>query len=421
MTTTTKRLPETKLTALKLIPGAALLIQHLADTPGVYLVGGAVRDLMLGFAQFDFDLVVEGDAAEIAHHLAERIGGSVAEHERFGTATFRANDGLVVDIATARTETYAQPGALPVTAPASLADDLVRRDFTVNAMAVALWEEKLGEITEYPGASADLSARVLRVTHDNSFIDDPSRLLRLLRYGSRLGFTAEPHTEELARRAVAAGAPGTISGRRIADELLDLLAERSALVALDSMRALELDHALDPLFEADEYVASRSLLDLPDGIRQDLLLMSVCCMRMPSEELDAWLDRLNLEAGERAVVSEAVLRHDEVFVGLDAEAEESALDARLRRCKAETATLAAAVPGVDRELAARTRKWLRERRDDHLRISGTDLLAAGIPEGPAIGRALAATLALTVDGEVEGREQQLQRAVEIARAIAHPQ
>lgn len=421
MTTTTKKLPETKLKALTLMPGAALLIEHLAGTPGVYLVGGAVRDLMLGFAQFDFDLVVEGDAAPVARHLAERIGGSVTEHERFGTATFRSDDGLVVDLATARTETYEEPGALPVTAPASLAEDLVRRDFTVNAMAVALWAEKLGEITEYPGASADLAARVLRVTHDESFIDDPTRLLRLLRYGSRLGFTAEPHTEELARRAVAAGAPSTVSGRRIADELLDLLAERSALVAMDSMRALELDHALDPLFEADEYVASRSLLDLPDGIRQDLLLMAVSCLRMPSAELTSWLDRLNLEAGERAVVSEAVLRHDEILVGLAPDVEESALDTRLRRCKAETAALAAAVPGVDRELAARTRTWLRERRDDHLQISGADLLAAGIPEGPAIGRALAATLALTVDGEIEGRRQQLQRAVEFARTIAHPQ
>ncbi len=403
------------------MPGAALLIEHLADTPGVYLVGGAVRDLMLGFAQFDFDLVVEGEAAPVARRLEERIGGSVTEHERFGTAIFRSDEGLVVDLATARTETYEEPGALPVTTPASLTEDLVRRDFTVNAMAVALWADKLGELTEYPGASADLSARILRVTHDESFIDDPTRLLRLLRYGSRLGFTAEPHTEELARRAVAAGAASTVSGRRIADELLDLFAERSALVALDSMRALELDHALDPLFEADEYIASRSLLDLPDGIRQDLLLMAVCCLRMPSAELAAWLDRLNLEADERAIVSEAVLRHDEILVGLAAGIEESALDARLRRCKAETAALAAAMPGVDRKLAARTRKWLRERRDDHLLISGADLLGAGIPEGPAIGRALAATLALTVDGEVEGREQQLKRAIEIARTIAHPQ
>lgn len=401
------------------MPGAASLIKTLADTPGVYLVGGAVRDLMLGFAQFDYDLVVEGEAATVANLLYEELGGDVTVHDRFGTATFRGEGNLVVDIAGARTESYSSPGELPIVKPSTLEEDLVRRDFTVNAMAVALWKNRLGEMYEFPGASADLAARVLRITHDESFVDDPTRLLRLLRYGSRLGFTAEPHTEEMARRAVAAGAATTVSGRRIADELLDLLAERSALVGLDSMQALELDHALNPLFEADEYLASRALLNLPEGIRQDLLLLSACCLRMPSAELVAWLDHLGLQAAERSVVSDAVLRQDEVLVGLDADAEESRLDARLRAYKPETVALAAAMPGVDRALADRSRRWLTERRDDHLQISGADLLAAGIPEGPAIGRALAATLALAIDGKTMDRDDQLRRAVDLARAEAH--
>lgn len=421
MSQTDTKLPEMKLRALRELPGFGAVLEAVSETPGVHLVGGAVRDLMLGFAQFDFDLVYEGDAAELATLLCDRLGGEHVAHERFRTATFRGADGLVVDIASARTESYPQPGALPEVQPASLTEDLGRRDFTVNAMAVALWAERLGEMTEYEGARSDLLARVLRVMHDRSFIDDPTRLLRLLRYGARLGFTAEPATEQLARVAVDAGAMQTVSGPRIADELMDLLAERSALVAMESMNALALDVALHPKFAADEYIASRALLELPEGVSQDLLLMAVCCLAMNAQQLAQWLDKLGLEAGKRAVVSDAALRHADVFVDLTIETEASAFDAALRRFKPETIVLAAAMPGADRALAARAREWLNDRNHRHLLISGADLRRAGVPEGPAIGRALAATLALAIDGEAQGHDEQLRRALAIASADAHPQ
>lgn len=420
MTNTAGQLPEIKLRALRKLPGAAELLDAVADQPGAYLVGGAVRDLMLGFAQFDFDLVYEGEAAALAAVLAERLGGEVTLHERFGTATFRGRSELVVDIASARTETYSAPGALPDVSPATLAEDLRRRDFTVNAMAVALWSERLGDLIEYDGAKSDLLARVLRISHDASFIDDPTRLLRLLRYGARLGFTAEPHTEQLAREAVEAGAMATVSGQRIADELMDLLGERSALVSLESMNALGLDRALDERFEADEYVAARALLELPEGVSQDLLLMAVCCRAMEAERLADWLDRLGLQSHQRAIVADAVLRHAEVFEGSSPADEPSKFDAALRRFKPETVVLAYAVPGADRELATRAREWLNARNHDHLLIGGADLRRAGVPEGPAIGRALAATLALAIDGEATGRDEQLRRAIEFAREDAHP-
>ncbi|MBK5230353.1 MAG: hypothetical protein JJE27_04180, partial [Thermoleophilia bacterium] len=142
---------------------------------------------------------------------------------------------------------------------------------------------------------------------------------------------------------------------------------------------------------------------------------------MPAEELSRWLGYLGLEAHGRATVTDSMLRHGEVFDGLDPDAAASRVDLALRRFKPETVALAAAQPGVDRELALRTRRWLAERRDDHLRIGGADLLAAGIPEGPGIGRALAATFALAIDGEATGRDEQLARAIEFARADAHPE
>ena len=167
----------------------------------MYLVGGAVRDLLLGGRPLDLDLVVEGDAAAFAASL----GGELKVHDRFGTSTVTL-DGFSYDIARARRETYAHPGALPDVAPAPLAEDLERRDFTVNTLALALAGDRAGELHSVPPALEDLDARRLRVLHDQSFIDDPTRLFRLVRYATRLGFEIEPHTRALAERAIAGGA-----------------------------------------------------------------------------------------------------------------------------------------------------------------------------------------------------------------------
>ncbi|MBJ7457631.1 MAG: CCA tRNA nucleotidyltransferase [Thermoleophilaceae bacterium] len=409
-------LPEAKTEALRVLPGIPELLDAVADRPGTYLVGGAVRDLMLGFAQFDYDVLVEGDAGELAEHLAQRIGGTVTLHPRFLTANFRSTDGaLSIDVASARTETYAEPGALPQVEPADLERDLVRRDFTVNAMALAVWQERFGELFEFPDASADLLARVLRVTHDQSFIDDPTRLLRLLRYGARLGFTAEPHTEELARRAVAAGAPGTVSGGRIRDELLDLLAERSAVVGVESMYALGLDRALHEKFDADEYVVARATNEQVDGLRQELLLLALCSRAMEPETLNAWLAHLKLSRRDAEIVIQAVARGAGLITELARAQSNSEVDSLLRSLNTETIVFALALPGGDRETAEVARRWLKDRNEGKLEISGADLRDAGVSEGPVIGRALAETLEATLNGALAGRDAQLTFALDQAR------
>jgi tRNA nucleotidyltransferase (CCA-adding enzyme) len=321
----------------------------------------------------------------------------------------------LVDIAAARTETYARPGALPDVTPSDLEHDLVRRDFTANAMALAIWHARLGELFEFPGATADLAARLLRVTHDQSFEDDPTRLLRLLRYGARLGFTAEPRTEDLARRAIESGAVATLSGARVADELMDLLAERSAVVALDSMYALGLDRALHPQFDADEYLASRATMQLADGIRQDLLLLAAGSRAMDEQTLGQWLNFLNLPQRERNVVVDAVTRHSEVALLGAAATADSEFDSALRAYKPETVALAAAMPAAPIEFSERAHAWLKTRNGQQLAITGADLREAGAPEGPAIGRALAEALDRTIDGELAGRDDQLKFALSIVR------
>jgi len=342
-------IPEAKSDAFRALPGAAVLIELFAERPQTYLVGGAVRDLMLGFIQFDFDLMVAEDAAGAAALLAERIPGSVREHPRFMTANFCADDGsLVVDIATSRRERYAEPGALPEVSPASPEEDLPRRDFTVNAMAMAIWAERFGELIEFPDASSDLMARILRVTHDASFIDDPTRLLRLLRYGARLGFTAEPHTEELARNAVAEGVINTVSGARIRDELIDLLSERSAVVAIESMHELGLDGALHAEFHADEYLAARAQLELQPPAQQALVLLALGAKEMGRDTLQTWLGHLALPRAAAKVVREAVEHGATLLDQLDELADDAARSSRVSSLHPETLVFALALPGSAR-------------------------------------------------------------------------
>src|SRR5829696_7958712 len=228
--------PDELLRRLRSLPAAAPLLAVLGDEPGVHVVGGAVRDLLLGGAPVDLDVVVEGDAIALAGRLAAGLGedAELHEHDRFGTATVRAG-GHAYDLAGARAETYARPGALPDVRPGTLEEDLLRRDFTVNAIAVGLD----GRLVAAPGALDDLAARQLRVLHDASFVDDPTRLLRLVRYATRLGFGVDAGTSALASAAVARGALATVTPARLGSELRLLLREPSASEALARVAAWE--------------------------------------------------------------------------------------------------------------------------------------------------------------------------------------
>ena len=241
------------------LPGMDRLLPALAGLPPTYLVGGAVRDLLVGHGSVDLDLAVEGDAVAASRELAERLGGDASEHGRFGTATVARRE-LAVDLATARRESYSRPGALPDVEPASLEEDLARRDFSVNAMAIALSEPGRGELRDPVGGFDDVAAARIRVLHDRSFIDDPTRLLRALRYEARLGFSLERETERLVREAVAADALATVSGARVRDELMDLLGEPAAPVAVGRMRDLGVAAALHPQLRAEPGLVASALL-----------------------------------------------------------------------------------------------------------------------------------------------------------------
>ena len=374
----------------------------------MYLVGGAVRDLLLDQPHVDLDIALEGDAAWAARELAERVGGTALVHDRFGTATIEA-PGLTLDLAATRREQYPEPGALPEPEPAGLDEDLKRRDFTINAMAIALSGDQLGRLHDPLGGRDDLDAGAVRVLHDRSFFDDPTRLLRALRYEARFDFAMDPDTEEQAKRAVGEDALDPVSGARIRDELMDLLSEPAAPRALERMRALGIDRAIDESLHADaELAAGAQLAAAETGADPALAALAALWARATGEP-GRLVERLALTADERERAGRASARARDLARELRGDLRPSELHRLLSPEPPETLALALAM-GAPAEPVLEFCSGLRDVR---LEISGTDLMAAGVPESPAIGRALSKVLEMKLDGEVSGRQQELEAAMKV--------
>lgn len=338
----------------------------------VYLVGGAVRDRLLGHGRADVDVVVVGDAAA----LGRALGAPLAEHERFGTAKVEIG-GHEVDIAGARAESYPRPGALPVVRPATeIEADLARRDFTINAMAVPLRGE--ARLIDPHGGRDDLEAGLLRVLHHDSFADDPTRAIRAARYASRFGFHPEAETERLLRAADL----GTVSADRRRAELLRLAAEPRAAAGLRLLAGWGLLAPAPDGLALGERVAELLETELWSGMapRADAVLAAALGPHGGAAELAA-------AAPSRPSEAVAAARHrDPVELALARALGAEWLD-----------------------------EYLREWRMVGLEIDGEDLIAAGVPQGPAIGRGLAAALRRRLDGEIAGRDEELAAALAAAR------
>jgi len=398
---------------IEALPGMAMLLPALEGLPPTYLVGGAVRDVLRGEQPLDLDVVVDGDAADAARTVAERLGGEAREHDRFGTATVAA-PGLSVDFARTRRESYAHPGALPEVEPAPLEEDLRRRDFTVNAMAASLAYDELGVLHDPLGGERDLDDGVIRVLHERSFIDDPTRLLRALRYEARLGAALDPRSEELALEAIDGRSLGTVSGKRIRVELVLLLEEPDMPAAMERLCSLRLDRALYPcLLCSPERAASAALGAAETGADRALAVLAAL-IAPDADALHPWLDRLSFTRPERERVARAAATGPHLAHTLAAGMADSEIHGLLHGEPLEALAVALAWGAPGAEIL----RYVSALRGAHLEVTGADLLAAGVPESPALGRALEETLRRKLDGEVSGREQELRLAIELAKAGA---
>jgi tRNA nucleotidyltransferase (CCA-adding enzyme) len=387
----------------------------------LYVVGGLPRDLLLGHAGKDFDLVVEGPAEQLAQSLSSEYGGHVVVHRRFGTAKWEVPGAMpkpglpaqqagaveALDLVTARSESYKHPGALPTVVPGTIEDDLRRRDFTINAIAIRLDGSHLGEVRDDAGGRADLREGVVRVLHQRSFLDDPTRMYRAVRYEQRYGFHIAEETLEL----LPGGRPGVrgLSAQRIRHELDLVLDEARAEDMLRRLGELELLGAVHPSLSYDEAVASHLRaadqappLALPAVPRRGLRWL-LWLMGLPAADIEAINTRLHFTATLlKDLVGASTLRAEVAsLVGLPP-------SGWYERLKDVPPAAVYAVYLVLPDAAARSvlEQYLTHWRHVRPRTTGDDLKRLGVDPGPEYQRILRELRRARLDGDIRSAEEE---------------
>jgi tRNA nucleotidyltransferase (CCA-adding enzyme) len=368
-----------------------------------YLVGGALRDLLLKRPNQDLDLVMEGDALPLARQFAKGRDGKLVTHPRFGTATFKQG-AFSLDLVTARSEFYAEPGALPTVKPGNIQDDLFRRDFSINAMAASIDPVRFGDLVDPYGGKSDLDRHLVRVLHQRSFKDDPTRVWRAIRYEQRLGFRLEFDTAGLLRRDAAM--MDRISGDRLRHELERILEETypekvfyraERLGALRQFNpALEGNGWLGEHFDMSRQTCSSPKIDIK-------LYLALLVWRINDEALKAFLERLKF-GGEAVRMLRDIPGLKHALPALAApELTPSSVYHILERHRPET--IQAAVLVTDSApVKQRLELYLSTLRFVELSLSGNDLKKMGVPAGKKMGALLKALKEAKLNGEVTTRE-----------------
>ncbi|MBS3976944.1 MAG: CCA tRNA nucleotidyltransferase [Syntrophomonadaceae bacterium] len=397
-----------------------LIFSRLADQLGIkaYLVGGAVRDLLLNIPSLDVDIVVEGDGIDFAHNIKRFLDAEVVDHERFGTVTLLFPSKVKVDVASARREYYEYPAALPQVEAAELKEDLCRRDFTINAMAIQLNGKKWGSLIDFLGGYSDIINKKIRVMHNFSFIEDPTRILRAVRFEGRYGYQMEPTTERLAMDHQALVAVAKLSGVRIWAELSALFAQTKPSQSLNRLFELGVLEVILPGLYFDQDLRSlliqlEGLLEDYPGVKEqiDHPIIYLGCL------VHRWSKVQVISLGKKFGLSKQNIRKlikisqiksinlpvsqcnminlHEVFQGWPDEA---------------VVFLIAAQREINTGLAI---KYVQQRKSATSFISGQDLVGLGISPGPRIKEILKLLEGACLDGLITNREE----AVSFSRSL----
>jgi tRNA nucleotidyltransferase (CCA-adding enzyme) len=363
-----------------------------------------VRDLLLGYPSFDVDLVVEGDAIILAQQATDIGSAKTILHPRFGTAKLSLGD-FVIDLASARNETYARPGALPTVTPGTIKDDIFRRDFSINAMAISLAPRNYGELIDPYRGREDLEQRLIRILHPRSFTDDATRILRAIRYEQRLGFELEPETAQLLKRDIVM--LDTISGDRIRHELESILKEKYPEHVVNRLRRLGVLKRLNLPIKSDEWIAekfgkARRLSSSAQMVPLYFCLLACSLSQQESEQFlrrvsmpkrlaQALRDTLDLKA--RLPLSDRPsMKRSEVYY--------------LLRNYAPSAIEANAIASESSTIYYHLSLFLNELRYVKPHLSGDDLAKLGIRPGPEVGEILRKLLEARLDGETKTKQEE---------------
>jgi len=395
----------------------------------VYAVGGFVRDLLLGEENLDIDITVEGDGIRFASLFSERHGCRVKSHEKFGTAVILLPDDLKVDVASTRMEYYDSPGVLPTVESSSLKMDLYRRDFTINTLAISLSARDFGHLVDFFGGQRDLKEKSIRVLHNLSFVEDPTRVFRAIRFEQRLGFHIATHTENLIRNAVRMEFLERLGGKRLLAELVHILREREPQNAVERMATLGLLRYIHP-----ELTFTQDVRHLLEESRQMISWFELLYLQRPFERWGVYLlalcDNLHPQAFEetcsrlaisgsyrqklidgrakgitileeliRRVMRGKSLRQSELYHWLHDLPVETLLHMMARSGKEE----------VRRHIST----YFTQLSSVHALITGNDLKKLGIPKGPVYRTILDQVLDARLDGLVSSREEEIELVTRI--------
>ncbi len=371
----------------------------------LYLVGGVVRDLLLGKPNLDLDLVVEGNAIELARQLAETRAGKITSYPQFNTAKMRWHKWSI-DFATARSETYAQPGALPTVKPNSIESDLFRRDFTINAMAIRLNPDRYGELIDQYRGRTDLEYKLIRVLHEKSFTDDATRIWRGLRYEQRLNFQLESSTLELLKRDIPM--LDTISGDRIRYELECIFQEEEPEKVLHRAQELNVLSRLHPKLQGNGWLAKkfRAVRQLTaPGLPSFSLYLSLLAYHLSGEESEHLISYLGLSKPVAQTVRDTTAIKNKLKTLAYPEISRSHIS-RLLHGYSPSAIMANSLASDSPLVHQHLEIYLNELRHVKPALNGDDLIKMGIAPGPRIKEILQQLHEARLDGKVTSKEDE---------------
>jgi tRNA nucleotidyltransferase (CCA-adding enzyme) len=389
----------------------------------VYAVGGFVRDLLLRNHNLDVDIVVEGDGIRFAEHFAKEHACKIRVNRRFGTAAIRLADKLKVDIATARLEYYDSPAALPTVETSSIKRDSYRRDFTINTLAIKLNRGAFGELIDFFGAQRDIKEKVIRVLHNLSFVEDPTRVFRAIRFEQRFGFQLGKQTQNLIKNAVEMGFLERLSGRRIFNELVLILNEEDPVPILRRMKDLDLlksIHVKIPWGKETE-----SLLEAIKNVISwyDLLFLEGECERWQVHFyglMDSLGDREVLDVCQRLSLSE---KNRKKIIGGRKEAEENLgkmarrFDSKRRTRRSEMYELLEPLSTevklfmMAKTTKKETKQWISlfftKLQGQKSLLKGRDLIRLGVKPGPLMKEILVDLLKARLDRRLKTKDDEI--------------
>jgi tRNA nucleotidyltransferase (CCA-adding enzyme) len=382
---------------LELVAGVSEEAERLGQR--AYLVGGVVRDLLLGYPNFDIDLVVEGDAIGLAQRIAKARTIKLVTHPRFGTAKLSCGD-FTLDVATARAETYARPGVLPRVTPGILNDDLFRRDFSMNAMAISLAPDNYGELIDPYHGKSDLEHRFIRVLHSRSFQDDATRILRAVRYEQRLSFKLETQTAQLLKQDIPM--LRTISADRIRHELELILREKCPERAIERLDQLGVLQEISPCLNYDGWLARKfdraRKLNKPGQLH--LLYLCLLAYRLSEEQSERLIHRLNLPKKLACTLHQTLRLRRQLSLLTKPAVKRSEIYCLLHQYT-PLAIQTNAVATESAMVCFNLELFLTKLRYVKTSLNGERLKELGIPAGPELGKILQVLHKAKLDREVK--------------------